>query len=196
MANCIKNLEVSSTFRNSASHVPPISVILENAVTIGSKALFILSTTGMKPLNILLNASYTGSANLAPILPKAALIFDIAPWKVLFASFACSPNASSIASANCLKLIWPLLTILFTSSSVVCKAFASTADALRPLAASCLSCMVINFPFDDTVVKTSAISVYDEFVIAATPEIALRFTFISSLICLVYPLDKSIEATI
>ena len=70
--------------------------------------------------------------NTSPILDNADLILSRTPLRVLFASAACSPNASCIALENISNETWPLLTISLTSSSVLPRLVARVAAALRP----------------------------------------------------------------
>ena len=114
-------------------------IALETSVINGESALCTPSMKGIKALNTFRKPSYAGVATSAPILDKAAFMLDKAPLNVLFASFACSPNALSIAAANVAKSILPLVVISRTSASVIPRYFANVAAAFIPLLESCSS---------------------------------------------------------
>ena len=65
-------------------------------------ALLSLLIDSLMSLRNLITSSFSiiPEANRAPILDKADLILSIEPVNVSFAAFACSPNASYIASEN------------------------------------------------------------------------------------------------
>ena len=98
----------------------------------GTNAALTPFKTGIRATNTRLNASYEGVANISPILEKAALTFFKAPEKVLFASVACFPNASSMAFAKVLKSTLPFVTIVRSCASLTPYTLASSAATLRP----------------------------------------------------------------
>ena len=115
-------------------------------LTNGFSCFLIPSITPVTVTNTALAFSIYGVAKSAPILERAAFMFERAPVNVLLASFAWAPNALSMASAKVLKSILPFVTMSRTSASLTFNASASVAAALRPLASICLNCMVITLP--------------------------------------------------
>ena len=119
--------------------VKTLVIFTTELVTISANGPMLFLTSlirSLKALNSCTNAPFCstkGEINKAPILAKAALIFDNAPVNVSFAFLACSPNASSIAAAKVWKSSLPLLTISRTSASDLCKYVPSVAAAFMPL---------------------------------------------------------------
>ena len=146
----------------------------------GLSAAAASSIFGVRALKISLCRSRYGVKCISPMRAKAACIFDIAPVKVLLALVACSPKASDMALANISNEIWPFETMSRISASVFPKAFPSVAAALMPRAPRRLRSSPMSRPWPATLVKTSAISVYDVPAIAATPAIPRSADLISS----------------